>query len=694
MQTIQLYIEGTRVDMFKDESVSITDTIKNVKDVSKVFTEFTKTFSLPASKSNNKLFKHYYNFDIVGGFDARVRVTARIELNHLPYKKGFIKLEGVKLKNKVAHTYKVTFFGNTVSLKNKFGDDKLQDLTWLNNFNTDQAGNDITFTPTYMRDYLTLSKSKTIDSVTYINPVQVPLLTHTQRLYYRTGENIADTGNIRYHSSSGSGSHLHGVKWNQLKYAMKVSIIMKAIEEQYGITFSTDFLNETNTSYKDLYLWLHRAKGEVRSVGQTTEFTHLINDGDWTSGSGLETYMSNGFLYFLTEGEDLEFTVTLTPASGYTTVSYSFEIFLFGTSIYSSGSGTGTRSRTVTDAAVGMPYSVQITVDQQMVFNQSRIIAEGDIQGDGPFIDDYYSGSYTLEAVLPFNMTQQMPKMKVIDFVTGLFKMFNLTAYVNQDDDTIVVQTLDDFYDDGGSYDISDFVDVNDSEVDAALPFREVTYTYEGLDTFLSANHSQLFAKDWGKEEFRNNSIDVYAGGIFNYKIPFEHMKFERMFNDDQNSFTNFLWGYCVDDNQEPYIGKPILFYMHRFGSDQYSFIDAVDADGEASSRVSAFYHWRPCNSNLNVTGSQPSLNFFPEADEFSLTTNTNTLFNQYHTDYITGIFETSKRLSKFTAYLPQRILLNLKLNDRLVINQQSYKINSITTNLLTGKSQLELLNE
>ena len=171
MQVIQLYIEGTRVDMFEDESVSITDTIKNVKDVSKIFTEFTKTFSLPASKENNKLFKHFYNFDIVGGFDARVRVIAEIELNHIPYKKGFIKLEGVKLKNNKPNIYKVTFFGNTVSLKNKFGDDKLQDLTWLSNFNTDSSGNDITFTANGIRDYLYLNKSKTIDSVTYVNPI-------------------------------------------------------------------------------------------------------------------------------------------------------------------------------------------------------------------------------------------------------------------------------------------------------------------------------------------------------------------------------------------------------------------------------------------------------------------------------------------------------------------------------------------
>jgi len=73
MQLVQLYIEGQRVDMFADESVEITQTIQNIKDISKVFTDFTKTFTLPASPTNNKLFKHYYNYNIFGGFDARTK---------------------------------------------------------------------------------------------------------------------------------------------------------------------------------------------------------------------------------------------------------------------------------------------------------------------------------------------------------------------------------------------------------------------------------------------------------------------------------------------------------------------------------------------------------------------------------------------------------------------------------------------
>ena len=135
MQKIQLYIEGQRLDTFTDESVVITQSIKNVKDIDKVFTDFTKTFSLPASETNNKIFKHYYNFDIVGGFDARIRKPANIELNNTPFTEGLIKLEGVDLRDNKPHTYKITFFGNTVTLNDIIGDDTLASLDSLVSLN-------------------------------------------------------------------------------------------------------------------------------------------------------------------------------------------------------------------------------------------------------------------------------------------------------------------------------------------------------------------------------------------------------------------------------------------------------------------------------------------------------------------------------------------------------------------------------
>ena len=196
MFTIQLFIldnDGShkRVDMFKDESVSITQTIQNVKDISKVFTDFTKTFNLPASSTNNKLFKHYYNSDIVDAdntlisdFDARKRRDAIIELNHMPFKKGKIRLDGVDMKNNKPYTYKVTFFGDTVNLSTLLGDDDLSNLdTELEDYNQ-------TYSTTQLR-------SKLVGS---ISDVITPLITHTRRLIYDASDPSAYNGIVKLRS--------------------------------------------------------------------------------------------------------------------------------------------------------------------------------------------------------------------------------------------------------------------------------------------------------------------------------------------------------------------------------------------------------------------------------------------------------------------------------------------------------------
>ena len=94
MQELILYIKPqqrdkteqnfVKVDLFSDENVSLTQVIQDVRDIDKVFTDFSRTFNIPASEKNNKLFKHWYNPD-VKGFDANIQSDAKIELNYQPY---------------------------------------------------------------------------------------------------------------------------------------------------------------------------------------------------------------------------------------------------------------------------------------------------------------------------------------------------------------------------------------------------------------------------------------------------------------------------------------------------------------------------------------------------------------------------------------------------------------------------------
>jgi hypothetical protein len=686
MQKIQLYIQGTRMDMFDDESVSITDTIKNVQDISKVFTAFSRSFNLPASKENNKIFKHYYNFDITGGFDARVRVSAEIQLNNISYKLGYVKLEGVSLKNNKAHTYKITFYGETISLKDTFGEDKLSSLSWLNNFSTKPSGDPLLFEPDDIRIYLTTNVSKTVDLIPYTNPIQVPLLTHTQRLFYDSAAVHNESADNVYFDSGGGLPHHHGVKWNELKYAIKISIIVKAIEEQYGITFSTDFFNNTNTAYEPLYMWLHRNKGSVTSGSDN--IVYLVND--WANSTQSISSMTNSNLLINNIPTFYSSLLTLTPASGFGANDYQFKILENGSTVFTSGiiQGVGTSLRFNTPR---LNTTVIIECPANITF--SSIV--WDISGVGPGPTNY-TNTYTASNVViandfEFIITQQLPEMKVIDFISGLFKMFNLVAYV--EDDIIVVKPLDDFYSSGTSYDISQYIDVETSEVNAALPFREIIYNYEGTKTFLAAFHNQLFNQEWGAEDYTGDSLLNFAGEIYKVQLPFEHMKFERLRDVNGNAQTDIGWGYCVDDNQESYIGKPILFYLYMDNEDM-SFVTAVDSAGVPTGHLRISNHFTPGNSNRSVLTNKPTINFSLEIDEYTGVTYPNTLFADYHEEYISGVFNQSKRLSVFTAYLPLRILMNYTLADRFVINNQSYKINSIKTNLLNGKSSLELLNE
>ena len=299
MQKTQLYIQGQRVDMSENPNITITDTLKNVKNIDKVFTEFSQTFSVPASKTNNKIFKHYYNSDIVGGFDARIRATAEIELNSIPFKKGFIKLEGVDLRDNKPHTYRITFFGNTVSLKNLLGDDLLSDLGTIpegkinlfEEFSKKIDGTDLLYDSDDIETYLTTQVNRTVDGVNYIAPIQVPLLTHSQRLYYDSSEEIRDTGNVKFNPPNGYFSRIHGVKFNELKYALNISVIIKAIEEKYGLNFSNDFFKGGDLSFNDLYMWLHRKKGGV--IGEDAVALYPKSVDGWSIASGTVISMIN-----------------------------------------------------------------------------------------------------------------------------------------------------------------------------------------------------------------------------------------------------------------------------------------------------------------------------------------------------------------------------------------------------------------
>jgi hypothetical protein len=657
MQKIQLYIEGQRVDLFEDESVVLTQTIQNVKDVQKVFTDYSKTFTLPATKENNKIFKHYYNNSITNGFDGRGRVNATLELNYLKFRKGKIKLEGVDLRNNVPYTYKVRFTGNTVTLKDLLGEDKLGALSDLNS-------NTLVYNAANVKTKLKANPAT--------SDIIAPLITHTKQLHYDSDSSANLDGNVYY--ETGGGSHLHGVSWD-------------AIGTNYGITFSNDFFTSTNTPYYNLFMWLHRKKGYVESP-TATEVESLVNTWTATNVGQTVTLMSNTSTLYVggTPSRYTKLDLKLRTTSGF---SYSVSVQLNGTEIYNSGSVTGDLDITKDDLGTSQGnYNVIIQSAQNVTFSEVTWDIGYRLLAGLESFNTYTSASFSHTNAFDFIITQQIPDIKCIDFLTGIFKMFNLTSYVDNNTDEVIVKTLDNYYAGGTSYDITEFIDRDKSSVNVALPFKEITFEHGDTKTFLASKHSQLFNNTWGKIEY--TSGENLDGKIYKVKTPFSHMLYERLTDLDTDTLTTVQYGWYVDDNQSPYYGKPLLFYPILQNTTSISFLDTTSSHSEVTQ------YNIPSNSvALSSSTSKYNINFNNEINEYALdNTFTNTLFEAYHKDYISDVFDATNRLTKVTAYLPLRILLNYTLADRFNISGTTYKINSIKTNMLTGKSDLELLND
>lgn len=657
MQTVQLYIEGTRVDLFEDENISLTQTIQNVRDIEKVFTDFSKSFTVPASKTNNKLFKHYYNYDILSGFDARKKVSANIELNHLPFTEGKIRLEGVEMKNNKPYAYKITFFGNTVNLKDKLADTKLSALNWLDNFAEDYSEADVIST-------IQAAKDIAVGGVTYIDAIACPLIYADGLVNIDSSGNITDSNYLQY------------------KYAIRLWLIVKAIEEsEFGITFTDDsFIKQTdNPQFYNLYMWMHRSEGRI-DTAQGEQLYNLFTP-DNSSLDGIELTTDN----LVVTRPNASFTLSIKhyQSDGVTTGTDDYVVRIKNNGVvYAEESVEGGGDIAINgdlDVSVG-GYKVFIEGTATDIFEVRWFVtfsvSENHNYGFG--------GQFELGSEFVFYPTEQIPDMKIIDFLTGLFKLFNLTAYETSSGE-IKVQTLDSFYSGGTTRDITKYVDISEGAVNLALPFKEVRFKYKGLGTYLAKQYTDKNLIGWGTVEYKGN--ENLDGQVYEVVAPFEHMQYINPLTSS-GTYSSVQFGYMSDENigsDKSYIGDPLIFYPVLKSSTNSVKI------GSTTTTIFTI----PSNSvSTNPATNDDTCHFSVEINENGRKTGFNgSLFLNYYEDYISDVFNAKRRLTKIKAYLPASFLIAYNLSDTLKIVDREYKINSIQTNLNTGESELELLN-
>ena len=665
MYKVELYIDGQRADLFQNENIEINLSVQNIKDISKVFGDFTQSFTIPASVQNNKIFKHYYNVDISGSFNASVRVDAFIEVNHNLFRAGVLELESVQVKQGQPYAYSVGFFSNVTSLKDKFGEDNLTDL--------DLSAYDHTYNDTNIEAGLDGYVSGTSNSIIY------PLISPVANWIYDSTSSDPLPNNIWYHN----GQPKQGVFYYDLKPAIKLQKILDAIESKYSITFNSDFFDSAD--FGKLFMWCHRRAGYMfkdQEVGATSELIELVSGGGTPFDDTLHrfpvTASANPAL--------IAYTCTATASTEYRIDVYINDIR------FSSTKHTGN----VSNIYVVLPtLSVGDYVDM-------RLAPSGDGQAVTVGVTaNWYADTGAVTLLVATSITtamttagvvtlsDQMPEQKISDFIGSLVRAFNLVI-VPTGNGQYDIEPLDDWYAEGTTREITEYVDTEEVNINKPQLYRRISYKYNETEAILGEQYR--LQNDIGYGDLRADF--TFDGEEFDVEVGFDNMLFERLDNLN-NGITEINVGKSITRELEPYIGQPFIFYAAGVititDTNTFGYVSMTDTEVEVEKEE----FWLVSNVNATTaTNVTKTLNFGTEVDPYLLQGFSQGLYNTYWKDYITDLYDTQRRVFKYKAQLPLGVMLALKINDKLTIGERNYIINQLKLNLTTGEAEMELLND
>jgi hypothetical protein len=675
MQTVQIYIyvDGVinRIELFKDEKISVTSSIQNFNDLGKLFTDYSQSFTIPASKHNNAIFRHWYESavgetdlaapqNVDGAFDHRIKYYGYIEIDTIPFRDGKFTMQKANKKNGFIESYTINFVGNLVQLKDKFKEDKLNVLEGYEELNFEYNINNV----------VAVSRPN----------IKFPMIGSTRRFEYETG------------TSSDITTNTGAIYLDELFPAIRISKIFEYIENTYDLNFEGDFL--TYTQFKDLFLYCKNSEEfNFFSAPQSPDFTSTTP----ATFPEFDLALDQCTISFALDplALRLESWIKIFPTNP--TIKYNVEILdngqtyarytdLEGDSDLGYYSKYRSQESTINGEPITRRFTYRITSEQPMTY-EAFVNLKRNAVATGANYFYRTANSYTNTTSGDLEIRRYIPDLTVESFLSAIVKALNLVV-IPLNENTFKFQPLESWYQEGTIVDLTKYIKSEDIEINKPNLFRQVSFKYEKSDNVLNTNYRNRENLDYGDLIF-DNPNSAYTEN-YEVKLPFENIMWER-YTD-----TNFLTATCWDINLQPYVPKPVIMYFNG-GQSLGATGDPIKYTTNGTTfNVETTY---PRFSNEIALGSNDlahlqTLNFGNEISTWFLGSAPNGLFQEYYSDSIFNIYNQRTRVIKAKAKLDTFWLSSLKLNDRVIVSNKRYLINTMTTDLTTGEVDFELIND
>jgi len=661
-----------RVELFNDEKISVTSSIQNINDIGKTYSDFSQTFTVPATKNNNKIFKHWYENSLDTQFTTLTKADAYIELDTISFRTGKIQLENCDINNGKAQSYSITFIGNLGNLKDKFAGLFLKDL--------DSTNYDILYSGTIVKDKVVTTAAS--------DDVMFPLISSNRYWNYGGGGDDDITVNS------------HPIRYNELFPAVRLKKIFNMIEDKFNVNLQGTTENPssflTNARFTNAYLYLKNSEsfsqkeylhkilfddtGEVSETGYSFNLTTQRLNNNFTAPLSYTSYI------FFEKYADIIITPQVNSKL------YNIHVFKNGNLYFKSETITSVASVPVSFTiestgnrfASGDYFEVYIGSFEALSYDARIQVGSVYENISGDIIPYSFNVDTNISSTpnTKLQLSNYMPEIKIEDFFSGVLKMFNLTCF-SSDGINYTIDTLENFYTTGNIIGLTKYIKTDTTNLTRVKSYKKINFLYEKSESlvnvgFLSANNIE-----YGNLLYNTNN----DGEEYSIKLPFEDLNFN-------NLKDKLQVGYALKTDLQKYIPKPIILYDYNPASltaltaTTFHFSNAISGNGTAHTSYKAF------GQELLTGGVTYSLNFTEQQSTLTNEVVNNSLYKIYYSNYIGNIFNFRARLIKFSAILSVSVLTSLKLNNRVIIRDKRYIINSFKTDLTTGEASFELLTD
>lgn len=663
------------MDTHGDESIVLTSKVKDFSDISKVFTDFTTEFSLPASKQNNKVFHNYWQSDVVGSSvlglgitDFRLKQRCSISINGILFKEGYVKLNSISMINGKPKDYKCVFFGRLTKFSDVFGDNLVSELDWTD------LNHDIRSISS-VNSGLNSTTSLLGDKIIY------PLINASEVEW--TATRLA------------SGSDIAADKFSP---AIQVKEIINKIQEKYGVTFNSNLFDELQFSKQ--YMWLPQRLTEEQlalSNGGPTQiiFDNVTDHGApnyspvHTPSSSLDT---SRFQY---DWSEFRVRVTITPATGYTTVPYrvmlKYSDERYGPSfpIYNqdkSGVGTTTQTFLLPNYYSRDNEFLKLYVesqDQAAPFIASYSIQDTYVKAYGIEYPLFEADDDGNDSIVYDDISKQLShtflKLKVIDFIKNLIKLHNMVI-VPVNETEFNFYTYDEWLALGNMVDLSEYVNISDHNIKVVNLPKTIAFEYKDPKAEVGKKFKELFHEAYGNE---HRSTKGYGE---EYKV-------------DVTDYENLLWD-RLDSSNEYFVGKsyeadaidgaftPIedSIYLMYWGRNASATINLTN--------VSSFSGYKMCDSYYPSVTPTHSLNFGGENSAYTtIPGGSANLIEQHYGNMLSVMMDQQSREYEFKVIIPPLVFQGLQPNDTIKIGDKYFTIQEFSINMLSNEMSITLIN-